>query len=1068
MSKSTRDNFTEKNARILRERVSGRCSNPECRKPTTGPKEDPNKVANVGEAAHITAAAKGGPRFDASLTPEQRREPENGIWLCRTCHTLADGDEARYTVEELQRWKAEAERLASRELLSNISLLPPQWFGRQPGSTHRFIGRQDELWQLHEALIGSDRVAVIGPRSVTQVQGMGGIGKSFLVHRYAEMFAQYWPGGICWLNATLPEGATSRNALDAVRVSQFEKVACELDIKVDELDAEQLAALVRSEVSSRERTLWIVDDLPPGLTTEEIERWLVPAHVLFTTRSREYGAIATPVDIGVMNADDGFALLTSCFKPSDTNARDAAILLAEDLGYHPLALAVAAASVERWGGYIAFGEFIRDEADGDDALEQASNELREQLPTGHEKSISKTLVRSIRELSPEGLDLLLLASNTSPAPIPARVFSRSLALVDDITASAAASKQRRAWADTDALSLSEAADGPSRTVHALVSRVTRKLADDQRRNRLLATALTALEEIMSVATDLRQHKAIEDVMPLARALLDSNGTGDIGNLAAWVGRHDFERGFFASARRLTSVALDLRRQQLGEEHPDTLTSMSDLAEISREQASFNDARKLHERVLEGRRRVLGKEHADTLASLNNLSGALHGQGDILGAREMLESVLETASRVLGEKHPVTYSAMNNLSGILKTQGDLVGCLELQERSLGAKLSTLGADHPDTLNSMSNLAVIRRAVGDLVGARLLQERVLERKRHVLGDRHPSTLTSMINLVSALKAGGELVGARDLGQEALTLTDRELGSENLATVHCMEVLAGTLRAMGDLGSALQLAERALNIRRHVLGLEHPDTLGSMNCLAEILSAQGDFDGARVLQVATLQARRSLLGELNPATLNSKHNLAATMRSQGDYCEARALEEEVLELRRTNLGVNHPDTLNSMNNLAETLRAQGDLLGAQELQECALEKQRIALGERHPDTLTSMNNLAGTYHMLGKTKQAHDLVVQALPEAQRVWGDSHSFVKCKRPAAYERSLFTQRAQDPILWAWNSKPSSKRALRGVTTLSCGTASCSRPPIAPAYRWPTWQSDSTAPARRSTPGAAA
>jgi hypothetical protein len=39
----------------------------------------------VGEAAHISAAAPGGKRYDSSLTPEERRAPSNGIWLCELC-----------------------------------------------------------------------------------------------------------------------------------------------------------------------------------------------------------------------------------------------------------------------------------------------------------------------------------------------------------------------------------------------------------------------------------------------------------------------------------------------------------------------------------------------------------------------------------------------------------------------------------------------------------------------------------------------------------------------------------------------------------------------------------------------------------------------------------------------------------------------------------------------------------------------------------------------------------------------------------------------------------------------
>jgi hypothetical protein len=89
--------------------VGGLCSNPQCRKLTTGPAAADDGIINVGVAAHITAAIAGGPRFDSKLTPEQRRHASNGIWLCQTCTHLVDSDINQYSTELLREWKAKAE-----------------------------------------------------------------------------------------------------------------------------------------------------------------------------------------------------------------------------------------------------------------------------------------------------------------------------------------------------------------------------------------------------------------------------------------------------------------------------------------------------------------------------------------------------------------------------------------------------------------------------------------------------------------------------------------------------------------------------------------------------------------------------------------------------------------------------------------------------------------------------------------------------------------------------------------------------------------------------------------------
>jgi hypothetical protein len=106
------DEFSESVKRVLASRAANTCSNPECRAPTSGPQDDPDKAVNVGVAAHITARSPGGPRYDPGLLPEERSAPSNGIWLCQNCAKYVDNDEARFSVEVLKKWKADAEERA--------------------------------------------------------------------------------------------------------------------------------------------------------------------------------------------------------------------------------------------------------------------------------------------------------------------------------------------------------------------------------------------------------------------------------------------------------------------------------------------------------------------------------------------------------------------------------------------------------------------------------------------------------------------------------------------------------------------------------------------------------------------------------------------------------------------------------------------------------------------------------------------------------------------------------------------------------------------------------------------
>jgi hypothetical protein len=112
-----RDDFTKPTKETLAKRVRYRCSNPNCPTPATlGPGSEQDATINLGVAAHITAASEGGPRFDSSLSPQERRSSRNGIWLCQNCAKRIDSDEANYPVPLLLEWKQWAERRAFAEL----------------------------------------------------------------------------------------------------------------------------------------------------------------------------------------------------------------------------------------------------------------------------------------------------------------------------------------------------------------------------------------------------------------------------------------------------------------------------------------------------------------------------------------------------------------------------------------------------------------------------------------------------------------------------------------------------------------------------------------------------------------------------------------------------------------------------------------------------------------------------------------------------------------------------------------------------------------------------------------
>lgn len=97
---SNRDEFPPHVKRAIALRAGYRCSM--CSAVTAGPSEDSKEaVAVIGHAAHISAAAPGGPRYNPDMTEEERKSIDNAIWLCASHATLVDRDTAKYTIEGL-------------------------------------------------------------------------------------------------------------------------------------------------------------------------------------------------------------------------------------------------------------------------------------------------------------------------------------------------------------------------------------------------------------------------------------------------------------------------------------------------------------------------------------------------------------------------------------------------------------------------------------------------------------------------------------------------------------------------------------------------------------------------------------------------------------------------------------------------------------------------------------------------------------------------------------------------------------------------------------------------------
>lgn len=776
---------------------------------------------------------------------------------------------------------------APRERYRDRSGPPRPWRVIEHALSASFQDPKRLLSSLREQLLGGSGTAAVvgaGGSQAAALHGMGGIGKTQLALAYCHAYRGTY-AGIWWFRAD------SAGGLADTLLQQDALAAC----------AAAGVAVPKGQVSSQVFKQWLGAQTVPWLLVfdnaddpKALRPYLPglgPHHVIITSRRPDWGALARAVELSVWTAEQGADFLLQ--RLGETARRADAQALTTALGGLPLALEQAASYIEASGG--GPGQYL-------DLWRDASADLlndNDSVATGYERTVAATLALAFKHLSPAAQQLLRLCAFAAPEPLAERFF---VEVCEQLPVELGAAAARPLTWDKVVAELKRYALAQR---HAIPSLEREWQAGGE------PPMDTGTEQALSL------HRLTQAVVLHRLAMLPEDGNtllkvlheacpDDVENpvhwprLAAllahtlWVNETswaDLPTGVQTRTGLLNSAAIFLHFGL----------------------ALYPQARGIHEQAVAVRRSVQGDEHPDTLTAINNLAQTLAAQGDLGGARKLHEEVLAGRRRVLGEEHQYTMSSMNNLALALEAQGDLVGACGLHKQSLALQRRVLGEEHPYTLVSMDNLAGTLAAQGNLAGARTLQELVVDGHRRVLGKEHPNTLISMNNLAATLRKQGDLAEARWLVEQVLAVYLRVLGEEHPYTLISMSHLAKTLRAQGDLVGARDLEEQVLTGRRSVLGEEHPNTLTSMNNLADTLMAQGDLAGAHRLQERALAVRRRVLGEEHPDTLTSMNNVAISLWHLVEHADATNLMERAAKGRAATLGAEHPDAMSSAKSLA-----------------------------------------------------------------------------------------------------------------------------------------------------------
>ncbi|KAK2591134.1 hypothetical protein QQS21_011172 [Conoideocrella luteorostrata] len=149
------------------------------------------------------------------------------------------------------------------------------------------------------------------------------------------------------------------------------------------------------------------------------------------------------------------------------------------------------------------------------------------------------------------------------------------------------------------------------------------------------------------------------------------------------------------SRSVTRASEDARKETLGEDHPDTLESIDNLAYLYRDQGRYNEAEEPEVQVMETYEKNLGQDHDLTTRSKFGLSSTLWYKGEQDAAAALQVEVMETLKKKLGEKHPDTLSAMGQLAVTYRYHGRFEDATSLMRQCALLRRHTLGASHADS-------------------------------------------------------------------------------------------------------------------------------------------------------------------------------------------------------------------------------------------------------------------------------------------------------------------------------------------------------------------------------------
>ncbi|MCY0936897.1 tetratricopeptide repeat protein [Streptomyces sp. H34-S4] len=721
----------------------------------------------------------------------------------------------------------------------------------------RFVGREQELRDLDTALLS-------GTGLIAQtVAGLGGVGKSALACRYAQLRQDaYSP--VWWIAADSPDQIEAGLVALAVRL-------------VPELNRAPLpdaAAWARSWLACHDGWLLILDDVCAPADVQDLIGSLGGGRFLITSRLAEgwQGLVDRPVTLGVLSAEDATALLRH--SAGRTDLPDAARLSAR-LGHLPLAVVQAGAYLSQTGISVAEYLYLLDHSSAETFRQAAAGTPEDRTMAAvwtvtldmivAQDELALEAFRTLAWFAPDGIPRSLLAPMADQgALVHALGLLRSYRMVDVV-------------------------DG-SLSMHRLIQEVFRTpdAAIRHREDEAVARGRARSVDLLLQARPPIDAglEAWQGFLPHADALVahttpaqDDPATNGIFEAAArFLGRQNLHHRAVGYCSRIAGF----HERTQGPQDPATLHARANLAAACLEAGDRVRGRELLTANLADQQRVLGPDHRLTLASRAYLAAITYDDGDRDLGIQLLEASLAHRERALGPDHPDTLVSRGNLAVAHHERGDMGRAVGLFEAQAGGCATILGPDHFNTLRARYHLAGAHHAAGNATEAARQLGTIFADCERILGVSHP--LTAAVRSDVAAVASELTQQPRDDIEQLradLIACEREHGPEHRQTLSARATLGSAYLQAKDVRSATEVLETALGYSLWMLGPDHPATLRIGHQLGDAYFAAGRYAlGTEMVREALADCER-LLG---PGEWETENVRATLVYMAGSYLITR----------------------------------------------------------------------------------------------------------------------------------------------------------------------------------------